>query len=74
MASLEERLGDWAVSKEALSQDSEGRSELLRLAANRWNAVLAAIQDSPNGGGSEALQETTRRLNGLLDSMNQHSK
>jgi hypothetical protein len=76
VSALEERLADLEAAREALAQDTDGRNELLRLAASRWSAVLAGLQESPRGGarGSEALQETIRKLNGLLDSMHQHSK
>ena len=72
---LEERLTDWIATKDALAQDSDGRNELLRLAANRWNTVLLTIRESAGGGGAgDALQETSRKLNALLDSMGQHSR
>lgn len=72
---LEERLTDWIATKDALAQDSDGRNELLRLAANRWNTVLLTIRESAGGGGAaDALQETSRKLNALLDSMWQHSR
>ena len=71
---LEERLNDWLTTKEALMQDADGRNELLRLAAAKWSTVLTTIRDAAGGGTPEAMQETTRRLAGLLDAMQQHSK
>lgn len=57
---LEGRLADWGRAKEELVQDSEGRNELLRLAATRWNAVLATFKGRDEA--PEALQETIRKL------------
>ena len=72
-AAFEERFADWEKAKGDLAQDSEGRNELLRLAATKWNAVMSALK-ADGGTIPEAMAETSRKLSGLLDSMLQHSK
>lgn len=71
-AEQEERLADWYRAKDELAQDSDGRNELLRLAVARWNTVLATVKSELRG--LPEVQETARKLSGLLDSMLQHSK
>lgn len=66
------RLADWHRAKEALAQDADGRNELLRMAVTRWNAALSSLKTEMRGQAE--VQETARKLSGLLDSMLQHSK
>jgi len=78
VAALEERLSDWQRAKEELAQDSDGRAELLRLAATRWNNVLGMVNTKTAEHEDEArpavLLEASRKLSALLDSMQQHSR
>lgn len=72
VAEQEERLADWHRAKQDLAQDSDGRNELLRLAVARWNGVLNTVKSEMRSAAE--VQETSRKLSGLLDSMLQHSK
>ena len=74
VAELKDKLDDWRTVRDDLARDSDARNELLRLAAGRWNSVLGTIREAnPNADQAETLQETSRKLSALLDSMRQHS-
>ena len=69
---LGERLASFERSRLELQQEAEGRAEMLRLALERWNGVMGALQQE--GRVPQETNAITSKLGALLVSIEQHCK